>query len=131
MYICLECGCEFENPKKLTETHSLPNPPYEKIYVCPNCNSTDIESKKILHCHCCGAKILNGDREYCSEACRIKGEKLWLKESKRKNLLYTSPLYSIVRETEEYNKSHNTKYSYGQYVAFVKYKKGNDKGAKN
>ncbi len=130
MYICLECGCEFDKPAKLTETHSLTNPPYETIYTCPKCKSTDFETKKIRHCHCCGAKILNGNEEYCSEACKIKGEKLWLKEAKRKNLLYSSELFNLVRETEEYNKLNNTRLSYGEYVAFIKYKKGNDKNAK-
>ena len=122
MYICHECGYEFKKPKKLTETHDLPNPPYEIIYVCPQCKSTDFEIKKVSHCHCCGAKILYGDSMYCSEACKIKGEKLWLKEALDKDLLSQSPVYQLVREAEEYNKIHNTKYSYGQFVALIKCK---------
>jgi hypothetical protein len=131
MYICLKCGSEFKTPIKLTETHSLPNPPYESLYVCPNCKSSDYEEKKVKHCHCCGAKILNGDSDYCSDACKIKGEKLWLKEAARKNLLTSSPIYCLVREADEYNKANKTNYSYGQYVAFVKSKKRIKKNAKN
>lgn len=130
MYICLECGLEFKNPIKLTETHSLTTPPYETIYVCPSCKSTDFKQKKVYHCHCCGAKILNGNSDYCSEACKIKGEKLWLKEAMHKNLLTSSPLYCLVRETEEYNTINNTKYSYGQYVALIKAKKKGKQNAK-
>lgn len=121
MYICLECGYEFKKAKKLTENHSLDNPPYEKIYVCPVCNSGDIEEKKTAHCHCCGAKILKSKYpDYCCEACKIKGEKLKQKETEYKERLMGSPIYTLVRELEEYNNRHKTKYSYGQYIALVK-----------
>lgn len=130
MYICLKCNNEFETPIKITETHSLPNPPYEAVYVCPNCKSTDYEKKKAKHCHCCGAKILNSNSDYCSDACKIKGEKLWLKEAMNKNLLISSPIYCLIREVNEYNIANKTNYSYGQYVALVKSKKEGKKNAK-
>lgn len=45
MYICLDCGREFDEPKKYIETHGLPCPPYEEFYVCPFCNG-DYEEKE-------------------------------------------------------------------------------------
>ena len=130
MYCCLECGYEFKNPVRLTEKHNLDNPPYENIYVCPICKSTNFEEKKIYYCNCCGAKLFDNKTDYCSEACKIKGEKLWAKELQRKKLLTDSPVYSLVREVESYNRKNGTNYSYGQYVALVKSKnkdKKNDK----
>lgn len=130
MYTCLECGCEFDNPAKLTETHSLCNPPYEKIYVCPSCKSTSFKEKTIKHCRCCGAKLILDNSDYCSDICKAKGEKLRLKEIEHKKLLSNSPIYSLVREVDDYNQKNNTKLSYGQFVAFVKSKKKNKKNAK-
>ena len=130
MYTCLECGCEFKNPIKLTEKHNLNTPPFESIYVCPTCKSTDFAESKVYHCRCCGAKLSREKTEYCSESCKIKGEKLWLKEVKRKKLLSDSPLFRLVREVDDYNAKNNTKYSYGQYVALVKSKKRGKKNAK-
>lgn len=120
MYTCLECSFEFKNAIKITERHTLTAPPYESIYVCPNCKSGDYVKKEISHCRCCGAKLTDGKKEYCSDSCKEKGEKLWLKEIKRKQLLSDSNIYRLVREVEEYNKNNRTKYSYGQYVAFKK-----------
>lgn len=128
MYLCTQCGCEFKNPVKLTEKHNLDNPPYENIYVCPICKSTNFEKEKVYHCRCCGAKLSGDNKDYCSPACKKKGEQLWLKEIKRKKLLADSSVYSLVREVENYNKNNGTKYSYGQYVALIKTKK---KGKKN
>ncbi len=123
MYSCLECGYEFKNPIKSIEKHNLQTPPYESIYVCPRCKSTSFEKTKISHCHCCGAKLTDAQTEYCSQECKIKGEKLWKTEIKRKKILSDNPLYKLVREVESYNKRNGTSYSYGQYVALVKPKK--------
>ena len=120
MYICKECKCEFENPAVIKEKHGLENPPFEKLYVCPRCKSTDYKLTKTQYCHCCGAKLPAHLTDYCSDACRTKGEKLWKKELKNKKLLSDSPLYKLVRETEGFNKTHHTNYSYGQYVALQK-----------
>lgn len=130
MYCCRECGYEFKNPVKLTERHNLDTPPFESIYVCPVCNSCDFEEKPVYYCSCCGAKLGQGKTDYCSEACKSKGEKLWQKELKRKKLLSDSSLYSLVREVEKYNHKNGTKYSYGQYVALVKTQKKGKKYAK-
>lgn len=50
-----------------------------------------------------------------------KKRKLLIKEQNRKKLIYESPLYQLSREADDYNKTHNTKLSYGQYVTLVKY----------
>lgn len=120
MYICKNCGCEFHTAKTDYQNHGLLNPPYEEISVCPNCKSTNFKEKEVTHCRCCGAKLLNGEEEYCSPACEKLGIALRKKEQKRRKERSESPLFKMVAEVDEYNSLHNTKYSYGQYVAFVK-----------
>ena len=34
VYICLDCGKTFEEPKRYTETHGLDSPPYEEWNGC-------------------------------------------------------------------------------------------------
>lgn len=127
MYYCSECENEFQNPVKIYETHNLSAPPYEALYVCPYCKGTNFKKKEIKHCRCCGAKLPTGKVNYCSDSCKLRGEKLWKKEMKRKKLLSDSNLYKLVREVEEYNKINKTKLSYGQYVALMKRGKKNAK----
>lgn len=54
MFICLECGTIFEEPKIFTETHGLDSPPYEKFYGCPRCGCSYAETYK---CDICGKYI--------------------------------------------------------------------------
>lgn len=42
MYECYNCGCRFEEPKVTYETHGLEYPPFQKIYVCPECGVDDM-----------------------------------------------------------------------------------------
>lgn len=119
MLYCKSCGYEFEKPQKLFEKHNLETPPYEEINVCPACNSADIAEKITRHCKCCGAKLKDGAKDYCSKECRENGLRLQKIENRRRKIVYESPLNEIVRLTEIYNKQNNTRYSYGQYVAFV------------
>lgn len=129
MFICNDCGCEFEKSDLLTEKHGLDSPPYEKICVCPKCKSTNF--KKITRfCQCCGAK-LTSQKEFCSEICRIKSQKLRMSEQKRLKLIHDSYIYQTVRKVEAYNREHNTRLSYGQFVALSKAsQKGNNKNGK-
>lgn len=120
MYTCKNCGCEFENAKIVYQSHGLLNPPYEEIFVCPDCESTNFENKKVTHCRCCGAKLLNNEKKYCSDKCEKLGIALRQKEQKRKKEYLESPICRLVKEVENYNKTHRTNYSYGQYVALVK-----------
>lgn len=55
MFICNECGFEFEEPKKIFETHGLSTPPYEKILVCPHCNETNFS--ETVECSRCGKLV--------------------------------------------------------------------------
>ena len=124
MYYCPECGLEFANAKKDFETHGLDIPPYEPTYCCPNCNGVSFYEKTTTHCRCCGSKLNNDCKDYCSEACAKKGEKLWIREMKRRKLHVSDPLYVTVREVNLYNLKNGTNYSYGQYVALIKPKRG-------
>lgn len=64
MYICNNCGCEFEieEAKVLYETHGFDSPPFEKITVCPNCESDDFD--EALYCDCCGEPISKTAKHY-------------------------------------------------------------------
>lgn len=117
MYHCNECKNEFTAPERTVETHGLSLPPYEVLSLCPVCKSTDIE--EITHyCKCCGAR-LKEDAEYCSERCRTRGEEILEREQRRREFLNTSPLLTAMREADEYNRTHGTDYSYGQYTAII------------
>ncbi len=119
MFYCKICGYNFEQPSAVYENHGFLSPPYEKLYVCPNCKSDCISERFFSHCRCCGARLTTEDSEYCSEACKIRGERLRRLEEKRRRRFSESPLNMLVREVEEYNLKNNTNYSYGQYVAII------------
>ncbi len=106
MYFCESCGSFFEEKK-----------------VCPFCESKRVRIADFTHCRCCGAKLVQGQREYCSDNCKKKGEFLWERERRRRRLSLISPLNLVLKEIAEYNKKHNTKLSYGQYVSLIKEKK--------
>lgn len=127
MYKCKKCNYEFESPQKLREPNVFGNSPFEITLVCPNCKSTDYSEQKILYCHYCGARLKAHQTDYCDHVCKQKGEKLWKKELRRKKIIADSPLNQLVRETAKYNALHNTKYSYGQYVALIESKRRCDK----
>ncbi len=130
MFICCDCQCEFESPKKIIEKHSLDTGPYEAIYVCPFCNSNDFKIKSHTHCRCCGAKLSNTGSEFCSNECKNRGRMLWKNELKRRKELLINPINILIRELENYNKKHNTNYSYGQYVAIIENQRRKQKCAK-
>ncbi len=119
MYYCNNCGEEFNEPKKIYETHNLSDAPFEVVYICPRCKSGNYREKITTHCRCCGARLTPDKVEYCSEPCRRKGKKLWKQEYKRKRKGLCNPILFMVRECNRYNKLHNTNYSYGQYVALI------------
>ncbi len=119
MFICNACGTEFSEAKILIETHGLTSPPFEKISVCPFCASSNFRETVFSHCRCCGARLRENEMGYCSDACKEKGEALRRKELKRLKERYNSPINEILRKRDEYNLSHNTRYSYGQFVAII------------
>lgn len=96
---------------------------FEKGTSCPFCKSNKVRPANFTHCRCCGAKLANEKKEYCSTECEKKGKVLWEKERRRKKLSLISPLNLTLQEIANYNKEHNTAYSYGQYIALKKEKK--------
>ena len=50
MYLCLDCGYIFSNPKTYTETHGLDTPPYEKYLACPVCGGAFVETYPCAIC---------------------------------------------------------------------------------
>lgn len=76
MFICLECGTIFEEPKKYTETHGLDSPPYEEFYGCPECGGGFHETFK---CDGCGewiddfyVEIVPSNEIYCENCYVLK-----------------------------------------------------------
>ena len=120
MYYCSDCGCEFETAAVLTETHGFTSPPFEERRGCPLCGSGNIKEKAVSYCRCCGARLGNTEKEYCSPSCRKRGEEMRRREIKKKKLIFSSPLFETVREVDEYNRNNGTDYSYGQYVTLIK-----------
>lgn len=54
MFICLECGNIFIEPKLYIETHGLDSPPYENFYGCPKCGGS---FNDVPRCDICGQYI--------------------------------------------------------------------------
>lgn len=50
MYLCLDCGRLFEEPKSYTEKHNLDTPPYEHWSGCPVCSGGYVETMKCDVC---------------------------------------------------------------------------------
>ena len=83
-YICLECGCVFDEPATYKEPHTeLDGCPYETFTVCPACNDTGIEEAEV--CDVCGEYIpkseaatmgLGGVEARVCEHCREFNEEL-------------------------------------------------------
>mgnify|MGYP003294998043 CR=1 FL=1 len=120
VFFCTNCGNEFNSPETLYENHELNTPPYEAIYVCPRCKSTDYQNAKYRYCHCCGARLNKNQNLYCSSRCEANGKKLYKLEQSRQKILADSVLYKLVREIEDYNFKNQKKLSYGQYVSLFK-----------
>lgn len=68
MYVCVDCGLIFEQPKDYVETHNLDTPPYEEWSGCPKCAGYYTEA---FSCDYCGEWIddvyikTDDDRRYC------------------------------------------------------------------
>lgn len=128
MYVCTDCKKNFFDPKIIFYAHDNLPPPYEKRMLCPYCESENISLMKVRHCKCCGARLsYKAQGDYCDEACKKRGMKLWELEAKRKRERLLSPLYAAVREVERHNKERGAALSYGKY--FGK-KAGDTNGAK-
>lgn len=75
MFLCLECGGLFEDPKKYQETHGLDSPPYETWFGCPYCGGEYVET---IQCDECGNWItgkyveIDGGTVICDDCYLIK-----------------------------------------------------------
>ena len=74
MYICVDCGRTFCEPKHYVEVHGLDTPPYEVRHGCPDCGGSYTEAYR---CDCCDEWIddvyikTEDDRRYCLECYRV------------------------------------------------------------
>ena len=72
LFVCIDCGKTFEEPKYWEETHGLDHGPYERWSGCPHCYGAYVET---YQCDCCGEWItdtyiiINKDR-YCQDCYR-------------------------------------------------------------
>lgn len=51
MFLCVDCGALFEEPRIHIERHGLDAPPYEKWTACPECGGGYV---KTMRCKFCG-----------------------------------------------------------------------------
>lgn len=74
-FVCVECGCVFQEPKHYIETHGLDTPPYEHFTVCPHCGGAFVEAHR---CDCCGEFItadyvvVQDGKRYCEECYSVR-----------------------------------------------------------
>lgn len=74
MYICNDCGAEFETPKLKRESlgEYWGAPAWEPWGACPNCGSDEIEAED--HCDMCGEDYKPNGRRYCDNCKTIVNE---------------------------------------------------------
>ena len=76
LFVCIDCGKKFEEPKYWEETHGLDYGPYEQWSGCPYCYGAYAET---YECNCCGEWITgdyiktNNNERFC-ENCIIHYE---------------------------------------------------------
>ena len=114
MYRCRECGKRFVRPRRLYENHGHGFNMVEALYGCPFCKSGGFYEIRERFCKACGREIY-GFEDYCSDECAAEGERLYAREREYRLMFAESEVAKAVREVNDYNKAHGTKYSYGQY----------------
>lgn len=114
MYKCKDCEKEFKFAKKATERHGLSRGLQERIWLCPHCDSHNFERLPEYYCKNCGMKLSDA-RDYCSAACKKKGEAAYKQEAERRERLKRDPLILAIKEVEEYNKATGKRLTYGEY----------------
>ncbi len=118
MFCCMDCGKIFETPKEFYEKHALDAPPYERHLYCGSCGGEVIPLKP-SYCYACGARLPMGRKKFCNNDCRRQGERLWRRQRERLKRMALSPVNKIIRMLEGYNREHQTRYSYGQFVSLI------------
>ena len=75
LFVCLECGKIFDEPKNYVEKHGLDTPPYEEFSGSPCCAGAYTEAHR---CDCCGEWItdryvkLKSEERFCEDCFSIK-----------------------------------------------------------
>ena len=74
MYVCDNCGSEFESPKLSWESMGeyWGAPAWEPWGTCPNCGSDEIEEEN--HCPMCGEYYPSNGRDYCETCFTVVSE---------------------------------------------------------
>lgn len=69
IFVCLECGNLFEEPRRYVETHGLDAPPYEVWHGCPHCGEPYVEAHRCDECDEWITKeyVKIGDKRYCQD----------------------------------------------------------------
>ena len=114
MYYCPDCLKEFEFVKISFEKRESG---YERMFMCPFCDSMSYREKKGCYCRYCGLPLSRNENGYCSDTCRRAGEKLFKKQEERRRKEKDLPIVNAIAEVEKYNKLNNCNLSYGQYYA--------------
>ena len=114
MYECKDCKAEFETPVIDYETRDERCRP---VTYCPKCMSLNISYIESYYCAFCGAVRVAKGEVYCSDSCRRFGEEIERRMAERRAKIKDFEVTKAVAEVEEYNRTHGTKYSYGQYFA--------------
>lgn len=116
MYYCTDCKIFVENPK--LKNFKIRGK-IEKAALCPICLSRLSDSSP-AYCRYCGNRLsVESTDGYCSDDCRRLGRQLWTKELRRRKKIKDDPIARILRMLTSYNKEHNTRYSYGQFVSLI------------
>ncbi len=116
MYYCTDCKIFVEDPKfKNLKIEGRKG----KRALCPICSGALTENTP-LYCRYCGTKLSGTEADgFCTETCRRLGRRLWTKEMRRRKKIKDDPIARVLRMLTSYNREHNTRYSYGQFVSLV------------
>ncbi|MBO4733063.1 MAG: hypothetical protein J5662_01165 [Clostridia bacterium] len=116
MYYCTDCDIFIEDPK--LKNFKIAGKK-EKRALCPVCGG-ELTVAQPEYCRYCGRKLTSDSPDaYCNDNCRRLGRKLWTREIIRRRKIKEDPIARILRMLTSYNREHNTKYSYGQFVSLI------------
>ena len=115
MYQCQDCKQKTEHPAHRAQADN----PYAPITFCPHCGGTRIQRLEVRYCHGCGIRLAPGRTDYCSTLCKKRAEQLFAAQIRRAKYRQSHPLTVVCEQMERYNAAHGTRYSYGQFVAYI------------
>lgn len=88
-----------------------------------------------ISCERCGCEVITTDwrKKYCDlcreDVRREQAKSIWAKAKRKRLNKRTAPdktIREVIQELETYNKEHNTRLSYGQYVFMTEGVNGNN-----